>query len=231
MLGVVALCASLVGMLYEPGLQMDGADMGTMGATGFTAAAGADVRAAAERRPIVSRGAQRRGLGEPTRRSMVAAAEQQALERAIALAKVAAQARAQSARIKRDRWTLPVDYVALTATFGESGLWANLHTGLDFNADEGDPIYSVANGTVTAAGYDGSYGNKTVVTLDDGTEIWYCHQSAILVSAGETVRGGEVIGAVGSTGNVTGSHLHLEVRPGGGSPIDPLGVFAAQGLL
>ena len=151
--------------------------------------------------------------------------------RAIAIAKLNTQANAQSARIKADRWSLPVDYVALTATFGDSGLWANLHTGLDFNGDEGDPIYSVANGTITSVGYDGSYGNKTVVTLNDGTEIWYCHQSAISVDPGDSVRGGDVIGAVGSTGNVTGSHLHLEVRPGGGSPVDPLGVLAAKGLL
>lgn len=124
-----------------------------------------------------------------------------------------------------------MSYVALTARFGDSGLWANQHTGLDFNGDEGEPIYSVANGAVTAVGYDGAYGNKTVVTLEDGTEIWYCHQNAILVSLGEEVRAGEQIGTIGSTGNVTGSHLHLEIRPGGGDPIDPFPVLAAKDLL
>lgn len=185
----------------------------------------------ADRGPIASRGSFRRRAIQGTKPSMVVAAEKQSIKRAIALAKLKAQASAQSARIKADRWSLPVDYVALTATFGDSGLWENLHTGLDFNGDEGDPIYSVANGTITSVGYDGSYGNKTVVTLNDGTEIWYCHQSAISVDPGDSVRGGDVIGAVGSTGNVTGSHLHLEVRPGGGSPVDPLGVLAAKGLL
>lgn len=140
-------------------------------------------------------------------------------------------AAAWSAVLQRNRWTLPVAYVALTARFGESGLWARLHTGLDFNGDEGDPIYSVANGTITAAGFDGAYGNKTVVTLDDGTEVWYCHQSSILVDPGEAVRSGEQIGRIGSTGNVTGSHLHLEVRPGGGDPVDPLAVLASKGVL
>ena len=81
--------------------------------------------------------------------------------------------------------------------------------------------WPIANGTVTQTGYDGAYGNKTVVTLDDGTEIWFCHQTSIYVSVGDTVRGGEVIGTVGATGNVTGSHLHLEVRPGGGGPVNP----------
>ncbi len=89
---------------------------------------------------------------------------------------------------------------------------------------------AVAGGTVTSVGYDGSYGNKTVVTLEDGTEIWYCHQSSFGVSEGETVAPGEVIGYVGSTGNVTGSHLHLEVRPGGGDPVDPYAAFLVHGV-
>ena len=125
---------------------------------------------------------------------------------------------------------LPVSPSVTTAEFGDYGLWASYHTGLDFNGSEGQPIMAVANGVVTSAGYDGSYGNKTVVTLDDGTEIWYCHQSSFGVSDGDTVRAGEVIGAVGSTGNVTGSHLHLEVRPGGGDPVDPYEAFVVHGV-
>ena len=125
---------------------------------------------------------------------------------------------------------LPVSPSVTTAEFGDYGLWASYHTGLDFNGSEGQPIMAVANGVVTSVGYDGSYGNKTVVTLDDGTEIWYCHQSSFGVSDGDTVRAGEVIGAVGSTGNVTGSHLHLEVRPGGGDPVDPYEAFVVHGL-
>ena len=118
----------------------------------------------------------------------------------------------------------------ITATFGQYGLWASYHTGLDFNANSGDPILSVANGTVTETGYDGAYGNKTVVTLDDGTEIWYCHQTSIYVSVGDRVNGGENIGTVGATGNVTGSHLHVEVRPGGGDPVDPYAAFIVHGV-
>ena len=89
---------------------------------------------------------------------------------------------------------------------------------------------AIANGMVTEAGYDGAYGNKTVVTLEDGTEIWYCHQTTQLVSVGDVVRGGEVIGTVGSTGHVTGSHLHVEVRPGGGDPVDPYAAMQQHGL-
>ncbi len=92
------------------------------------------------------------------------------------------------------------------------------------------PLGNMATGVVTEVGYDGSYGNKTVVTLDDGTEIWYCHQSSQTVSVGDVVAPGETIGAVGSTGNTTGPHLHLEVRPDGGDPVDPYTVLAEHGV-
>ena len=68
------------------------------------------------------------------------------------------------------------------------------------------------------------------ITHEDGTEIWYCHQSSIGVDVGDTVTGGEVIGNVGSTGNSTGPHLHLEVRPGGGDPVDPYSALVYHGI-
>ena len=89
---------------------------------------------------------------------------------------------------------------------------------------------SAPSSVVTSTGYEGSYGNKTVLTLEDGTELWYCHQSAISVTPGQHVRAGEVIGAIGSTGNVTGPHLHLEVRPGAGDPVDPYEALRVHGL-
>ena len=92
-------------------------------------------------------------------------------------------------------------------------------------AAPGTQIASVARGTVTEVGFDGAYGNKTVITLEDGTEIWYCHQSSTQVSVGQQVDPGDPIGQVGATGNVTGPHLHLEVRPGGGDPVDPYNVL------
>ncbi|TIC84563.1 M23 family metallopeptidase [Nocardioides sp. GY 10127] len=130
-----------------------------------------------------------------------------------------------------DAYVIPVDSYTLTARFGEtSSLWSTVHTGLDFAAPTGTAIHAVAAGTVTFAGYDGSYGYKTVVTLEDGTELWYCHQSAQYVSVGDTVTAGETIGLVGATGNVTGPHLHLEVRPGGGDPVDPYAWLVNHGL-
>lgn len=141
-----------------------------------------------------------------------------------------AAAEQQRRELLERQWTLPVSSYRLTGLFGQSSyLWSTVHTGLDFAAPEGTPIYSVGAGTVTEAAYAGSYGYRTIVTLADGTEIWYCHQSSISVAVGSAVSRGEVVGLVGSTGNVTGPHLHLEVRPGGGDPVDPYAALAERG--
>jgi murein DD-endopeptidase MepM/ murein hydrolase activator NlpD len=129
-------------------------------------------------------------------------------------------------------WVLPVVGYHLTARFGQvSGLWSHAHTGLDFAAPSGTEIHSIAPGTVQSVGYDGAYGNKTQIRLDDGTVLWYCHQTSYVVQPGERVRAGQLIGYVGSTGNVTGPHLHLEVHPHGGEPIDPEDWLPQHGLL
>lgn len=127
------------------------------------------------------------------------------------------------------RWVVPVTGYRLSARFGQSsGLWSTTHTGLDFAGPAGSVIRSMAAGTVTSTGYEGAYGNRTIVTLKDGTEIWYCHQSRISVQPGDVVAPGDVIGYTGSTGNVTGPHLHLEVRPGGQNPVDPYAAMTAR---
>lgn len=126
---------------------------------------------------------------------------------------------------------LPVAHYVLTARFGEvSGLWHTVHTGLDFAAPEGTPIHSVGAGVVVSTAYDGSYGNKTVVRLDDGTVLWYCHQSAFEVHPGQRLATGQLVGLIGATGNTTGPHLHLEVHPHGGDAVDPYAWLVRQGL-
>ena len=144
--------------------------------------------------------------------------------------KLAGKAEVQAKVLAKNRWVYPLEPVVLTARFGQYGLWSSYHTGLDFNGNTGDEIHSIANGVVVSASYDGSYGNKTVVRLEDGTELWYCHQTSFLVSVGDTVHAGEVIGTVGSTGHVTGSHLHVEVHPGGGDAVDPYTAMQQHGL-
>ncbi|MFJ5260459.1 M23 family metallopeptidase [Streptomyces sp. NPDC088387] len=166
-----------------------------------------------------------------------AKAEKEAKEKAAAAKKKAEEEAAQKAEAERlaklaKEFTLPTSSYTLTSTFGQAGaLWSSgYHTGLDFAAPTGTPIKAVHGGTITEAGWNGSYGYKTVLTLDDGTEIWYAHQSSIGVSVGQKVTTGEVIGRVGATGNVTGAHLHLEVHTPGGGGIDPMAWLRGKGL-
>lgn len=150
----------------------------------------------------------------------------QAAQKKTADEQLASKVDATSKELKSNQWVVPVTGYHLTARFGQaSGLWARRHTGLDFAGPSGTTIVSVAAGTVVSTGYEGAYGNRTIVRLLDGTEVWYCHQSRIAVSPGQQVRPGEVIGYTGSTGNVTGPHLHFEVHPGGGAAVDPEPVF------
>jgi murein DD-endopeptidase MepM/ murein hydrolase activator NlpD len=96
-----------------------------------------------------------------------------------------------------------------------------LHTGLDFPEPLGTPIHAGGVGVVSFAGYNtGGYGNLVVISHRLGFESWYAHQSRIIVSAGQSVSGGQTIGYVGSTGHSTGPHLHFEVRHFG-TPVDP----------
>jgi murein DD-endopeptidase MepM/ murein hydrolase activator NlpD len=155
-----------------------------------------------------------------------------AREENAALAELAASAEKAAAQLAKNAWQLPLQagVYNLTARFGQcSGLWSHCHTGLDFAAPQGTPARSLANGVVSETGWAGAYGNRVVITLDDGTEIWYCHLVSMSVKAGQPVIGGQTIGAVGSTGNSTGPHLHLEVRPGGGDAVDPERALAVRG--
>lgn len=95
-----------------------------------------------------------------------------------------------------------------------------LHSGLDMAAPSGTPIRAALAGTVTKSCRTGSYGNYTVIDHGNGMTTAYAHQSERLVDVGDVVEAGEVIGLVGSTGNSTGPHLHLEVRVNG-SLTDP----------
>ena len=98
----------------------------------------------------------------------------------------------------------------------------NGHPGIDFAAEEGAEIYAVAGGIVTAADYDVEKGNYVVLDHGGGLETEYQHMKSLLVSAGQAVVQGQVLGYVGSTGNSTGPHLHFEARQDG-APADLTG--------
>ncbi|MGH3370864.1 MAG: M23 family metallopeptidase, partial [Nocardioidaceae bacterium] len=183
------------------------------------------------RQEAVSRDSNRAALADAADQELQDAVEAQAEERNAALAQLAASAERYAGEIAENAWQLPLSGYELTAQFGySSSLWSSTHTGLDFAAPYGTPVVSIANGTVESTEYAGSYGNRVVVTLEDGTEIWYCHLDSFAVSPGQSVVGGEQVGAVGSTGNSTGAHLHLEVRPGAGDAVDPYAALVAHGL-
>ena len=94
------------------------------------------------------------------------------------------------------------------------------HQGIDIAAEMGTPIVAAADGVVTAAGWNGGYGNMVDVDHGSGVVTRYGHASAVAVTVGQQVRRGQVIAYVGSTGRSTGPHLHYEVRVGG-QPVNP----------
>lgn len=184
-----------------------------------------------QRKEAVSRDSRRDALQDATDADLKAAAEATAKQRNVELQKLAQSAEKQAKKIALNQWVKPLASYRLTATFGQSsGLWASTHTGLDFAAPVGTPIMSVTNGTVTSAEYAGAYGNQIIVTTDEGEELWYCHMNEFAVSVGDTVHSGDVVGYVGVTGNTTGPHMHLEVRPGAGDPVDPYAALVAHGV-
>ena len=104
----------------------------------------------------------------------------------------------------------------VTSRYGHvSSIRSGAHTGTDIACAYGTPIKAVASGTVTFAGWSGSYGNLIKISHGNGVETWYAHCSALYGTINQQVKAGEVIAAVGSTGNSTGNHLHLEVRVNG----------------
>jgi len=94
------------------------------------------------------------------------------------------------------------------------------HTGIDISAPMGTPIKAAADGLVTHAAFFGGYGRLVIVKHNNGTETYYAHLSKFDVMAGQEIRQGEIVGRVGSSGRVTGPHLHYEVRLAG-TPVNP----------
>jgi murein DD-endopeptidase MepM/ murein hydrolase activator NlpD len=134
------------------------------------------------------------------------------------------RAAAEAARKERLRpkYALPVARHGLSAYFGQAGInWMSQHTGIDFPVSYGTTVMAATDGTVRTQ-YNVAYGNMMIVTAKDGTETWYCHLSSYRVASGTTVKAGQPIAYSGNSGNSTGPHLHFEVRPAGGSAIDPL---------
>lgn len=171
--------------------------------------------------------------------------EQERAERGhqrVQLATVAADAEARSAlesaaldsltadRVSRfagPTYALPVTGFYVTSLFGPR--WGTVHTGIDLAVPYGTPIHAISSGEIIFAARDGGCGNKMIIQQDDGAQVWYCHQSRFAQTSGP-VATGELIGYVGSTGNSTGPHVHVEVHPGGGAAVNPRTWLEQHGL-
>jgi murein DD-endopeptidase MepM/ murein hydrolase activator NlpD len=147
-------------------------------------------------------------------------------ERALARVSVA---RTQAEELTRALVTVPVRRpvngdIDLTSTFGvrvDPFLHvAAMHTGLDFRGNVGDPIRATAAGKVTNAGWSGGYGKMVEVDHGNGLATRYGHLSEIDVDVGNTIRIGQIVGRLGSTGRSTGPHVHYETRVDG-EAVDP----------
>src|SRR5690349_11701728 len=232
--GAVAIVAAACGAVGMGGGQLDGSQSLQLSAGAADAFNGTDAfnfTGVDPRSRAISRDADRQVLADQAAQDLKASVNQKSAARNAELASLAQSAEKRADEIAKNLWVLPTVGYHLTARFGQSsGLWSHNHTGLDFAAPTGTPIFAIANGVISFTGWDGSYGYKTVETLPDGTEIWYAHQSAIEVTVGQKVIQSAEIGKIGSTGNVTGPHVHIEVRPGGGDPVDPFPAFVYHGV-
>lgn len=100
-------------------------------------------------------------------------------------------------------------------TSGYGARWGRNHNGIDIGAPTGTPVYASDDGVVTCSKYRNSYGNTVVIDHGNGYETYYAHNSELVVSEGQTVKKGQLIAKVGSTGNSTGPHCHFEIHYNG----------------
>ncbi|MEU1702370.1 M23 family metallopeptidase [Streptomyces pseudogriseolus] len=131
-------------------------------------------------------------------------------------------------------FTSPVSGGSVGTAYKVAGsMWSSgYHTGADFVVPTGTSLKAVGAGTVVSAGWGGAYGNQVVIQLNDGHYAQYAHLSSLSVSAGQTVSAGQQVGLSGATGNVTGPHLHFEIRttPDYGSDVDPISYLRSKGV-
>ena len=174
---------------------------------------------------------------EAARQAEEEAARQAAREREEAQRQEDEAAHAQGERAEEPAdsapaYTAPVE-AAIGTPYHEPGSWSlGYHTGVDFPVSTGTSVRAVSAGEVVSAGWGGAYGYEVIIRHPDGRYSQYAHLSAISVSAGQPVTTGQRIGRSGATGNVTGPHLHFEIRtgPAFGTDVDPLAYLREHGV-
>ncbi|HEY1074376.1 MAG TPA: M23 family metallopeptidase [Patescibacteria group bacterium] len=126
---------------------------------------------------------------------------------------IIAKAQAADTHISASGYMLPIKYRGISR-----GIITGVHTGIDFLAEVGTPVWAAADGTVTtadASGWNGGWGKTIVITHSESQNTRYAHLSKLIVSEGQVVKRGDVIGYSGNTGRSTGPHLHFELRING----------------
>lgn len=139
------------------------------------------------------------------------------------------KAEKKKAREAANAWARPLASGSLSSGYGFR--WGRMHSGLDYGAAVGTPLRAMGKGTVIGAGPMSGYGIYIDVEYADGTVSRYGHLSSVATSVGQQVAPGETVAYSGNTGRSTGPHLHLEIRPGGGEPVDPTGWLTERGIL
>lgn len=155
-----------------------------------------------------------------------AKAARDAERKKIAAAKAAAKAERES-----KRWVRPINVWKVTSGFGWR--WGRTHQGIDLGAPTGTPLYAMSKGRVIGSFYNSGFGNKVEIQYWDGSISWYGHLSKRVVSEGQTVMPGDLVGYVGNTGHSFGPHLHLEMQQStaSDSPIEPTSWLRKRGLI
>lgn len=136
------------------------------------------------------------------------------------------------AEAARPRWVLPMKRGSYTISSCFCPRWGSFHYGDDLAAPWGTPFYAAGDGIVISAGPMNGYGNAIMIQHVNGDVTVYGHEEKVIVTVGEKVKAGQLIGLVGSLGQSTGPHLHFEVRIGGenGEKTDPVAWLAIRGI-
>lgn len=112
-------------------------------------------------------------------------------------------------------WPLPTGQGYISCGYGDTDPWERTHYATDIALAAGTPIYAAADASVVRATWHNSYGNYVLLDHGGGNSTLYAHCSALAVSGGQSVKKGQVIGYVGTTGDSQGNHLHFEFRVNG----------------
>lgn len=126
----------------------------------------------------------------------------------------------ESSPVTSSGWGLPVSSVSVSSPYGwRANPWGNgpsdFHDGIDLVGASGTSIYASKAGTVATSGYDASAGNYVIINHGDGYYSYYLHLSSFVVSTGQSVGQGSLVGGMGTTGNSTGVHLHFGIATSG----------------